>query len=797
MAIYTRSGDKGITALFGGKRVPKHDTQVDAYGSVDELSSFLGMIEVKSTEESEQQYIQNIQMDLYTIMSVLSGYKEELSHFQKRVLEFEQKIDEIEKGLPVIAYYNTASNIAMFASCADYGCATTSSFAYSTTTGSNLGSVTSFFNRVYATQFFGKKFQVAAFDVAESYATLDQTLEPGDVVAFDQNNPGYVQRATADSVVMGIVSTKPGLLLSEWDDALANHGQVPVALVGRVPLKVSTVNGEIKVGDRLALSATPGVAALAINGAPSIGIAMDNFNSPEIGYITAFVNLDAGNNTNPGYKALTIDEQNKNIILGSSSTSYGLATYGDLAFLGTTKNTLSFSTTTLLTTQVADFENAKAFILNAQNFAPTSTPDRILFSLRSHDTPVFSVSANGDVNAAGNYYGQSATFGSSTNPGDLAERVDIAADDTVEAGDVMMVDPNSPDTYRRANTSYEGAVAGVISSNPTIVVGRGKTEYTANLAMVGRVPVKVTNENGSIQRGDLLVASSRPGFAMKYDPAKDASSKVVGIIGIALDPLSGDTGKIAALIRTGWVYSQTKSITELQSAVDSLAGQNGENLQVNPGGMGVRSVDGVLTIGQNMSFGGHVLLAVGRIQGANDTWEIDELGNARVKKLTADQIITKQLIVTPDSDPKKAAVGEATILKGQSSVVIENAFFTTTTKIFITFVNNPKHFWWVSKKDSGSFTVSLDAPAEEDEMFDYWLLPTTPVDNLIQPPTSAIAAPESPAGVSEATSNETQVPNEQITATISASSTKTAAVEAVQSMENFVPEEVASTTSGN
>jgi len=105
MAIYTRSGDKGTTALFGGKRVLKHDTQVDAYGSVDELSSFLGMIEVKSTEESEQQYIQNIQMDLYTIMSVLSGYKEELSHFQKRVLEFEQKIDEIEKGLPELRQF--------------------------------------------------------------------------------------------------------------------------------------------------------------------------------------------------------------------------------------------------------------------------------------------------------------------------------------------------------------------------------------------------------------------------------------------------------------------------------------------------------------------------------------------------------------------------------------------------------------------------------------------------------------------------------------------------------------------
>ena len=43
-------------------------------------------------------------------------------------------------------------------------------------------------------------------------------------------------------------------------------------------------------------------------------------------------------------------------------------------------------------------------------------------------------------------------------------------------------------------------MAGIIFSNPTIIVGNGKTDYTAVMAMVGRVPVKVTNANGNIQR---------------------------------------------------------------------------------------------------------------------------------------------------------------------------------------------------------------------------------------------------------------------------------------------------------
>ena len=43
MAIYTKTGDDGDTALFGGGRVPKNDKRVEAYGAVDELNSFVGL----------------------------------------------------------------------------------------------------------------------------------------------------------------------------------------------------------------------------------------------------------------------------------------------------------------------------------------------------------------------------------------------------------------------------------------------------------------------------------------------------------------------------------------------------------------------------------------------------------------------------------------------------------------------------------------------------------------------------------------------------------------------------------
>ncbi|MFT5772790.1 MAG: cob(I)alamin adenosyltransferase, partial [Algoriphagus sp.] len=44
MKIYTKTGDQGITSLLGGTRVPKSDLRIDAYGTVDELNSYIGLL---------------------------------------------------------------------------------------------------------------------------------------------------------------------------------------------------------------------------------------------------------------------------------------------------------------------------------------------------------------------------------------------------------------------------------------------------------------------------------------------------------------------------------------------------------------------------------------------------------------------------------------------------------------------------------------------------------------------------------------------------------------------------------
>ena len=105
--IYTRTGDQGETALFGGGRVAKSNIRVEAYGSVDELNSVLGwamtQLEVGLVTRLEQ-----IQADLFTIGAILATPEERTrgrkpsipSLREERVQDLEHWIDEMEAELP-------------------------------------------------------------------------------------------------------------------------------------------------------------------------------------------------------------------------------------------------------------------------------------------------------------------------------------------------------------------------------------------------------------------------------------------------------------------------------------------------------------------------------------------------------------------------------------------------------------------------------------------------------------------------------------------------------------------------
>ena len=134
-------------------------------------------------------------------------------------------------------------------------------------------------------------------DVAENYPTNDKTLTAGDVVAADTGFPVYVTKASSTSPILGIVSTKPGVLLNGYGSQnFANAANVPVALAGRVPVNVSNENGSINIGDYLAPSKQfPGYLMKATQAGFALGRALENFTSsstsatPNLGYVLIFI----------------------------------------------------------------------------------------------------------------------------------------------------------------------------------------------------------------------------------------------------------------------------------------------------------------------------------------------------------------------------------------------------------------------------------------------------------------------------------------------------------------------------
>ena len=117
-------------------------------------------------------------------------------------------------------------------------------------------------------------------DVAENYPTND-SLEAGYVVAAATSTPIFVTKASSTAAILGIVSTKPGVLLNGYkSETFGSASTVPVALSGRVPVKVTNENGNIKIGDYLAPSKKFfGFAMKATEAGQVLGRALEEYTS--------------------------------------------------------------------------------------------------------------------------------------------------------------------------------------------------------------------------------------------------------------------------------------------------------------------------------------------------------------------------------------------------------------------------------------------------------------------------------------------------------------------------------------
>lgn len=193
---------------------------------------------------------------------------------------------------------------------------------------------------------------------------------------------------------------------------------------------------------------------------------------------------------------------------------------------------------------VANATNGIAIVANASTsdttalFANANGLGQLVKGLGPGGQTVFRVTSNGVVYADGGYASAGA---------DVAEFV--PSTQSLKPGDVVEIDAEHGGEFRLASTPNSTSVAGVISTQPGLTMNSSESTkdeggHAPRLALIGRVPVKASSENGAIRAGDLLVSSSTPGRAMRAPNNPQPGT----VIGKAMRALDRDSGEIEMLV---------------------------------------------------------------------------------------------------------------------------------------------------------------------------------------------------------------------------------------------------------
>ncbi|MCP3995156.1 MAG: hypothetical protein GY722_08835 [bacterium] len=311
----------------------------------------------------------------------------------------------------------------------------------------------------------------------------------------------------------------------------------PVALSGRVPVKVDTSFGEIEPGDYLTPSSIPGVAMKATVSGPTIGTALESFSGGR-GMVMAFIHRGhyaptASIEATQSELAAAVDDRTPDPVTGTQALS------GNLQI-------------------VLDRDGSDEARFSVFRNGEEGLGDE-----------VFRVDEHGNVFAKGSLRPASM---------DVAEYFSVS--ETVEAGHVLVADLESPGHYRLGRRTADPAVVGVVAAEPGVLLGSGMDRIAASnselaaefelarragdrraealawnglenafrqthapVALSGTVDVKADAGFGAIQVGDLLTTSPTSGHAMRSDDPAPGT-----ILGKALESLNSGTGSIRMLV---------------------------------------------------------------------------------------------------------------------------------------------------------------------------------------------------------------------------------------------------------
>ncbi len=455
-------------------------------------------------------------------------------------------------------------------------------------------------------------------DYAEQYP-VETGISYGDIVVPGAREVTTTEGQTITQLVKssepyqgpiaGIVSNNYGDFTSAGYNIEAGDNPMPIALVGRVPVKVTNEGGAIQVGDYLTTSSTAGRAMKASKVGRVIGMALQNWDG-----VSDTIMVQVNNSWymgevigTDGVSTLVTD----NVVVSSFATATAEAptfdSYG-LSLRGSVWNGSEAEAVEMMMKNVVDSEDE--YRLSIRNTSETEV---------AYITDEGTMKIAGDMIVGGNLYpsdrgvpqtdkyiyydgseGSAGDFmrtnakGWSTGSYDFAEM--FPSSETLEAGEVVAFSGSGHDVIRATGAQGE-QLAGIVSTRPGFLAGEN-IEGSYPIALAGRVPTKVSEENGAIAIGDPLTSSATTGLAVK-------ASESGQIVGYALEAYDGSQSDDLILVYVNIGYWQDDTV--VQNTASEVSGNTNFS---------------ALNMTGNISMNSYEINGIGKLTGMGDSWSL-------------------------------------------------------------------------------------------------------------------------------------------------------------------------------
>lgn len=560
---------------------------------------------------------------------------------------------------------------------------------------------------------------VGQADYAEIYP-VSTDVSYGDIVVLGSTN---VVTEDGDTMVQLVESSSAyesglvGIAVDNWADGSSigyniadSDNPMPIALAGRVPVNVTDENGPIFVGDRITASSMAGYGMKATEASDIVGYALSSHASGT-GQVMMFVQRgwDAGSVVmTDGADTLVMDDYVLTSVGEADATTQGYDSYG-LSLRGSGWNgsvaedvAMTMQTTVVDSTDYGlSFRNTAdtevAYLTNEGTF---SVAGDLILSGRLYPTDRGTAQTSkyiyydGSSGAGGDFMRTNAS-GWATGSYDFAEM--FPSDEVLEPGDVVVFAGDGA-KVRRSTSVYSDQLAGIVSTRPGFLAGDNE-EGSYPIALAGRVPTKVSLENGSIAVGDPLTSSSVSGHAMK---ATNAGT----VVGYALEAFTGSEGdnEIVAFVNASYYGGGDVSTTPgTTSDASGFAGGHASNFTS-------------LNMSGNIFMSGFEMTAIGRLAGLSNNWGVDIDGTFMTKG--SYKTITPNYQLEPVETSAMTSPYETITLTGSGELQnglaeirfeeIEPSFndiISTVEPIHIIVTPNGPANLYVSEKNQNGFTV--------------------------------------------------------------------------------------------